>query len=73
MVERSIVYFESLRKVSLSCLSASLQILGKLKGLALDAQAELERQDEALDGIATAVDRATLTIDKHNRRVKKLT
>lgn len=49
------------------------QILGKLKGLALDAQAELERQDEALDGIATAVDRATLTIDKHNRRVKKLT
>lgn len=49
------------------------QILGKLKGLALDAEAELERQDEALDGIATAVDRTTLTIDKHNRRVKKLT
>lgn len=49
------------------------QILGKLKGLALDAEAELERQDEALDGIATAVDRATLTIDKHNRRMKKLT
>lgn len=49
------------------------QILGKLKGLALDAEAELERQDEVLDVIATAVDRTTLTIDKHNRRVKKLT
>lgn len=49
------------------------QILRKLKGLALDAETELERQDEVLDGIATAVDRTTLTIDKHNRRMKKLT
>lgn len=49
------------------------QILRKLKGLALDAQTELERQDEALDGIATAVDRTTITIDKQNRRMKKLT
>ncbi|XP_058409166.1 synaptosomal-associated protein 47 isoform X2 [Diceros bicornis minor] len=49
------------------------QILRKLKGLALDAETELERQDEALDGIATAVDRTTLTINKHNRRMKKLT
>lgn len=49
------------------------QILRKPKGLALDAETELERQDEALDGIATAVDRTTLTIDKHNRRMKKLT
>ncbi|XP_070229539.1 synaptosomal-associated protein 47 isoform X2 [Bos mutus] len=49
------------------------QILRKLKGLALDTETELERQDEALDGITEAVDRATLTIDKHNRRMKKLT
>lgn len=72
MVERNTVYFEF--KESKPFLSLYfLQILGKLKGLALDAEAELERQDEALDGIATAVDRTTLTIDKHNRRVKKLT
>lgn len=51
---------------------ASLQILRRMKGLALDAETELERQDEALDGMATAVDRATLTIDKHNRRMRKL-
>ncbi|XP_062950413.1 synaptosomal-associated protein 47 isoform X2 [Cynocephalus volans] len=50
-----------------------MQILRKLKGLALDAEAELERQEEALDGITAAVDRATLTIDKHNRRMKRLT
>lgn len=49
------------------------QILRRLKGLALDAEAELERQDEALDGIAAAVDRTTLTVDKHNRRMKRLT
>lgn len=49
------------------------QILRKLKGLALDAETELERQEEALDGITSAVDRTTVTIDKHNRRMKKLT
>ncbi|XP_024416399.2 synaptosomal-associated protein 47 isoform X2 [Desmodus rotundus] len=49
------------------------QILGRLKGLALEAEAELERQDEALDSITTAVDRTTLTVDKHTRRVRKLT
>ncbi|XP_030791378.1 synaptosomal-associated protein 47 isoform X3 [Rhinopithecus roxellana] len=49
------------------------QILRRMKGLALEAESELERQDEALDGIAAAVDRATLTIDKHNRRMKRLT
>lgn len=48
------------------------QILSKLKGLALDTEAELERQDAALDGITVAVDRATLTVDKHNRRMRKL-
>ena len=50
-----------------------LQILRKLKGLALDTETELERQDEALDGITAAVDRTTFTIDKHTRRMKKLT
>ncbi|XP_051023770.1 synaptosomal-associated protein 47-like [Acomys russatus] len=48
------------------------QILSKLKGLALDTEAELEHQDEALDGITGAVDRATLTVDKQNRRMRKL-
>ncbi|XP_048212444.1 synaptosomal-associated protein 47 [Perognathus longimembris pacificus] len=48
------------------------QILSKLKGLALDAETELERQDDALDGITAAVDRTTLTVDKHNRRMRKL-
>lgn len=48
------------------------QILSKLKGLALDTEAELEHQDEALDGITEAVDQATLTVDKHNRRMRKL-
>ncbi|XP_055968223.1 synaptosomal-associated protein 47 isoform X1 [Sorex fumeus] len=49
------------------------QILRKLKSLALDAETELERQEEALDGITSAVDRTTVTIDKHNRRMKRLT
>ncbi|KAM6222237.1 synaptosomal-associated protein 47 [Rhynchocyon petersi] len=49
------------------------QILRKLKSLALDTEMELERQDEALDSITSSVDRAALTIDKHNRRMKKLT
>ncbi|XP_058533278.1 synaptosomal-associated protein 47 isoform X2 [Ochotona princeps] len=53
--------------------SDTLPILKKMKGLALDAEAELERQDEALDGITAAVDRATLIVDKHNRRMRKLT
>lgn len=51
----------------------SQQILQKLKSLALETEAELERQDEALDSITTSVDRATLNIDKQNRRMKKLT
>ncbi|OWK52594.1 Synaptosomal-associated protein 47 [Lonchura striata] len=45
----------------------------KLKGLALETEAELERQDEALDSISSSVDRATLTIDRQNRRMRKLT
>ncbi|XP_062978932.1 synaptosomal-associated protein 47 [Elgaria multicarinata webbii] len=49
------------------------QILRKLKGLALETETELERQDEALDVITSAADRATMNIDKQNRRMKKLT
>lgn len=49
------------------------QILKKLKGLALETEAELERQDEALDSISSSVDRATLNIDRQNRRMRKLT
>lgn len=49
------------------------QILQKLKGLALETEAELERQDEALESIGSAVDRATLTIERQNRRVRRLT
>uniref|UniRef100_A0A8C5JAN3 Synaptosomal-associated protein 47 n=1 Tax=Junco hyemalis TaxID=40217 RepID=A0A8C5JAN3_JUNHY len=49
------------------------QILQKLKGLALETEAELERQDEALDSIGSSVDRATLTIERQNRRMRKLT
>lgn len=49
------------------------QILQKLKSLALDTETELERQEEALDGINSAVDHAILTIDKDNRRMRKLT
>jgi synaptosomal-associated protein 47 len=68
---------EHLQKSHLCVISAvicaSPQILSKLKGLALDAETELERQDEALDGITAAVDQATLTMDKHNRRMRKLT
>lgn len=48
------------------------QILRKLRGLALDTEAELEKQNEALDSITTAVDQTTLTIHKHDRRMKKL-
>ncbi|XP_034984703.2 synaptosomal-associated protein 47 isoform X2 [Zootoca vivipara] len=49
------------------------QILRKLKSLALETETELERQDEALDGITSSVDRATMNIDKQNRRMKKMT
>ncbi|XP_054847502.1 synaptosomal-associated protein 47 isoform X2 [Eublepharis macularius] len=49
------------------------RILRKLKSLALETETELERQDEALDVITSSVDRATMNIDKQNRRIKKLT
>ncbi|XP_074053868.1 synaptosomal-associated protein 47 [Macrotis lagotis] len=48
------------------------QILKKLKSIALETETELERQDEVLDGLTSSVERTTLTIDKQNRRMKKL-
>ncbi|NWR46486.1 SNP47 protein, partial [Regulus satrapa] len=49
------------------------QILKKLKGLALETEAELERQDEALDSIGSSADRATLRMERQNRRMRRLT
>nr|XP_020660617.1 synaptosomal-associated protein 47 [Pogona vitticeps] len=49
------------------------QILRRLKSLALETETELERQDEVLDVITSSADRATMNIDKQNRRMKKLT
>ncbi|MBN3274702.1 SNP47 protein, partial [Polyodon spathula] len=48
------------------------QMVMQLKSLALEAEAELERQDEALDIITSSVDHATTHIDKHTRRMRKL-
>ncbi|NXD14406.1 SNP47 protein, partial [Nothocercus nigrocapillus] len=67
------VQLQSHERISESEAKELKQILKKLKGLALETEAELERQDEALDSITTSVDRATLNIDKQNRRIKKLT
>ncbi|XP_025951887.2 synaptosomal-associated protein 47 isoform X5 [Dromaius novaehollandiae] len=67
------VQLQSQEKISELETKELKQILKKLKGLALETEAELERQDEALDSITTSVDRATLNIDKQNRRIKKLT
>uniref|UniRef100_A0A8C6XET8 Synaptosomal-associated protein 47 n=1 Tax=Naja naja TaxID=35670 RepID=A0A8C6XET8_NAJNA len=51
----------------------SSQILRRLKCLALETETELERQDESLDVITSSVDRATMNIDRQNRRIRKLT
>lgn len=48
------------------------QMLLQLKSLALEAETELERQDEALDVLANSTDQATLHIDKHTCRMKRL-
>ncbi|XP_062850648.1 synaptosomal-associated protein 47 [Trichomycterus rosablanca] len=48
------------------------QMLLQLKSLALEAESELERQDEALDVLVSSSDRATLAMDKHTRRMRKL-
>lgn len=48
------------------------QMLMQLKNLALEAETELERQDEALDILTSSTDRATMHIDKHTCRMKRL-
>ncbi|NXB71987.1 SNP47 protein, partial [Donacobius atricapilla] len=62
-----------LQKISQEEVKELRQILKKLKGLALETEAELERQDEALDAIGSSADRATLTIERQNRRMRRLT
>lgn len=48
------------------------QMLMQLKNLALEAETELERQDEALDVLTSSTDRATMHIGKHTCRMKRL-
>ncbi|XP_069585213.1 synaptosomal-associated protein 47 isoform X1 [Ranitomeya imitator] len=48
------------------------KILMKLKSMALEADGELERQDEALDDITSSTDRAIINIDKQTRRMRNL-
>uniref|UniRef100_A0A8C5RNK7 Synaptosome associated protein 47 n=1 Tax=Laticauda laticaudata TaxID=8630 RepID=A0A8C5RNK7_LATLA len=57
----------------LSFLLLLFLILRRLKCLALETETELERQDESLDVITSSVDRATMNIDRQNRRIRKLT
>lgn len=49
-----------------------LQMLMQLKNLALEAETELERQDEVLDVLTSSTDRATMHIEKHTCRMKRL-
>ncbi|XP_007548695.1 synaptosomal-associated protein 47 isoform X1 [Poecilia formosa] len=48
------------------------QMLMQLKNLALEAETELERQDEVLDVLTSSTDRATMHIGKHTCRMKRL-
>ncbi|XP_051879754.1 synaptosomal-associated protein 47 isoform X2 [Pristis pectinata] len=48
------------------------QILRKLKSIALDTEAELERQNEVLDVIGSSTDQATSRINTSHRRIRKL-
>lgn len=47
-------------------------MLLQLKNLALEAETELERQDEVLDVLTSSADRATMQIGKHTCRMKRL-
>lgn len=49
-----------------------LQMLLQLKNLALEAETELERQDEVLDVLTSSTDRTTMQIGKHTCRMKRL-
>ncbi|XP_068605427.1 synaptosomal-associated protein 47 [Brachionichthys hirsutus] len=48
------------------------QMLLQLKNLALEAETELERQDEVLDVLSSSTDRATMNVEKHTCRMKRL-
>ncbi|XP_036940320.1 synaptosomal-associated protein 47 [Acanthopagrus latus] len=48
------------------------QMLMQLKNLALEAETELERQDEVLDVLTSSTDRSTMHIEKHTCRMKRL-
>uniref|UniRef100_A0A672SZ78 Synaptosomal-associated protein 47 n=1 Tax=Sinocyclocheilus grahami TaxID=75366 RepID=A0A672SZ78_SINGR len=47
-------------------------MLQQVKNLALEAETELERQDEALDELSCSADRTTMNINRHTRRMRKL-
>jgi synaptosomal-associated protein 47 len=53
-------------------LSLFSQMLMQLKNLALEAETELEKQDESLDVLTTSTDQATMDIDKHTCHMKRL-
>uniref|UniRef100_A0A8C7YKP9 Synaptosomal-associated protein 47 n=1 Tax=Oryzias sinensis TaxID=183150 RepID=A0A8C7YKP9_9TELE len=48
------------------------QMLLQLKNLALEAESELERQDEVLDVLTSSTDRAAMQIGKHTSRMRRL-
>ncbi|XP_069548318.1 synaptosomal-associated protein 47 [Brachyistius frenatus] len=48
------------------------QMLMQLKNLALEAETELERQDDVLDDLTSSTDRATMNVEKHTCRMKRL-
>ncbi|KAL6103885.1 snap47 [Pungitius sinensis] len=48
------------------------QMLMQLKNLALEAETELERQDDVLDDLSGSTDRATAHIERHTCRMKRL-
>ncbi|KAL3055308.1 hypothetical protein OYC64_018069 [Pagothenia borchgrevinki] len=48
------------------------QMLMQLKNLALEAETELERQDDVLNDLTSSTDRATMNVEKHTCRMKKL-
>lgn len=48
------------------------QMLMQLKNLALEAETELERQDEVLDVLTSSADRAAMTMEKHTGRMRRL-
>ncbi|XP_053324317.1 synaptosomal-associated protein 47 [Spea bombifrons] len=60
------------QEVSESEVQELRKMLTKLKCIALEAEEELERQDETLEEISSSTDKAITTIDKQNRRMRKL-